>query len=112
MIVKVERPGRKSQWLRQRHRELHDKRRPQGFYVAVEGCEECLLEIIWKQNSELVLGVCSFHDKFHPNILKREYRLSTHKIGNQTVFGWFKACSHCIDILFVTWAVLGNKRFS
>ncbi len=109
--IKVKRPGRQSRWLQNRHRDWHANR-PWGWNVSVEGCQECLLEIIWKQNPEFVLGICRFHYRFHPNILPNEYHLATHQVGkDKVVFGWFKACSHCLDLVFVAWALLAKLRF-
>lgn len=98
MLIKVERPQGDSQdGLTQRHGDWHYNR-PQGWDVLVDGCQECLLEIIWKQDRELIERICSFHDQVHHNLLKNEYHLA---FG-----GWFKACSRCIDTIFIAWTAI------
>lgn len=95
MKVKILKSRYQPKWLRERHKNWHANR-PRAFFVKVEGCQECLLEIIWKQNRDVVLRICEFHDQVNPNLLKNEYHLA---FG-----GWFKACSHCIDTVFIAWS--------
>lgn len=107
--LKVVNPEQQPRWLQARHQEWHANR-PKAWDIKVEGCQECLLELIWKQKREIILGVSRFHDQLHPNILKNEYHMATHAIGpNEKIFGWFKSCSHCIDIIFIAWTVNGKR---
>lgn len=100
MLIEVERPGRQSKWLRIRHRSYHANR-PIHWNVEIEGCPECLLEIIWHREPLIVQDICRQHDTNHPNLLS----------GDLPVRGSrFKGCSRCIDSIFTAWAELAKKK--
>lgn len=92
-----------SKWLRERHKRAHASR-PLAFRVEIKGCEECLVEIIWWRYEEIIKAVTKEHRINHPNLLTHDYwtRTRPHYDGSVTA-GGFKACSRCIDLIFIGW---------
>ncbi len=80
-------------WMLERHEKLHANR-PQSWEIEIDGCQECLLDLIGNLASAVVVSISKQHYILHKNLLASE-----HYINN----GRANLCSRCVDILFAIW---------